>query len=275
MRLLTQCGECELQYDATGWEIGSTFHCHCGALVRVAPPAKHDAAVVRCSSCGAPRVGDELACRFCESEFTLHERDLHSMCPRCLTRLTTKAKFCHHCSTAITPTASSAEVSDLPCPSCDGGPKLVSRRLGQEGATVLECGHCAGIWLGHGAFNVLSQRAENEFQNSGAGIDWRSFPESDYDENWRYRNCPQCAVPMVRRNYGRKSGVMIDSCGDHGIWFDHTELEMVLKWIRAGGLAEAGKSNARSLRRRGTPLGLTRSSSDATFVDELSQILFY
>ena len=44
---------------------------------------------------------------------------------------------------------------------------------------------------------------------------------------------------MHRRNYGRKSGVILDTCRQHGVWFDQGELDSVLEWIRHGGLERA------------------------------------
>jgi hypothetical protein len=44
---------------------------------------------------------------------------------------------------------------------------------------------------------------------------------------------------MVRQNYGKRSGVIVDHCGDHGVWFDADELFGVLKWVRDAGLARS------------------------------------
>jgi Zn-finger nucleic acid-binding protein len=44
---------------------------------------------------------------------------------------------------------------------------------------------------------------------------------------------------MARRNYARRSGVIVDSCHQHGIWFDAGELHALLQWIRRGGLKKA------------------------------------
>jgi Zn-finger nucleic acid-binding protein len=42
---------------------------------------------------------------------------------------------------------------------------------------------------------------------------------------------------MLRRNLGRgRSGVIVDICARHGIWFDADELSQMLVWIRTGGL---------------------------------------
>jgi Zn-finger nucleic acid-binding protein len=60
---------------------------------------------------------------------------------------------------------------------------------------------------------------------------------------------------MNRRNYGRRSGVIVDVCTEHGVWFDFGELSRILAWIRDGGLAHAQQqelANAKEQSRRAT-----------------------
>jgi len=40
---------------------------------------------------------------------------------------------------------------------------------------------------------------------------------------------------MNRVNFERVSGILLDRCRDHGIWFDNSELDAVLRWIKLGG----------------------------------------
>jgi len=40
---------------------------------------------------------------------------------------------------------------------------------------------------------------------------------------------------MIRRNFGRRSGVVMDVCRDHGTWLDGGELAQIIKWSTAGG----------------------------------------
>jgi hypothetical protein len=49
---------------------------------------------------------------------------------------------------------------------------------------------------------------------------------------------------MNRRNYGPGSGVIIDICREHGLWFDPEELPAILAWIRRGGQARAEQDRA-------------------------------
>jgi Zn-finger nucleic acid-binding protein len=44
---------------------------------------------------------------------------------------------------------------------------------------------------------------------------------------------------MNRNNFARSSGVIIDVCKQHGIWFDAEELPRIIEFIRAGGLEHA------------------------------------
>jgi Zn-finger nucleic acid-binding protein len=51
----------------------------------------------------------------------------------------------------------------------------------------------------------------------------------------RYRPCPSCGELMNRNLQGRRSGVVVDRCRDHGLWLDAGELRQLMEWARAGG----------------------------------------
>lgn len=243
MRHLVACPECKRQYDATGMSPGSVLRCTCGAKVTVPPVRSHDASVVRCSWCGAPRTGDRERCPYCGAEFTLREKDLHTICPSCMTRVSDKARFCHHCGTAIVPQEQPGAVTQHGCPVCGPEKKLRSRRLPGTGMPVMECPGCGGLWIGTGAFQAVLERARQSAlpPATEGGI---AAPEKDRSKKSApsqqgpfYRNCIVCGKLMNRTNYGRISGVIIDICSEHGVWFDPEELERLVGWIRQGGLA--------------------------------------
>jgi Zn-finger nucleic acid-binding protein/ribosomal protein L40E len=251
MRVLVACEECKRQYDASGRAEGDRFHCSCGAVVRVPAARAETAAVVRCSECGAPRQGQASACGYCGSEFTLAERDMHTLCPGCTARISDQAHFCHRCGTTVLPTGTAGEDTEYPCPVCkaEGESRLVSRQLGgQQGLVVLECGRCAGLWIGSEVFQLLERRAQ---QQSLSADSLTAQPEqatqgvsSVRQQGPLYRNCPVCDGPMARRNYARKSGIIVDMCNQHGLWFDAGELDAVLHWIREGGAAQAARAQS-------------------------------
>lgn len=251
LRILVACDACQRQYDASHRSGGSRFHCSCGELVTVPQAAKaHDAAVVRCSSCGGTREAKEEACGFCGSDFTLHERDLHTVCPSCTARISDLARYCHFCATAIVPQGSAGESTKHGCPKCGSDTLLASRSLGGERLTVLECGRCGGLWLGSGVFELLEQRAQSMAASGEVlGMDHRPHVITETTEGCGpfYRPCPLCGKLMHRRNYSSKSGVIVDTCKQHGIWFDQGELDAILRWIKAGGLAKAQEQTRRKL----------------------------
>ena len=166
---------------------------------------------------------------------------MHTVCPECLTRVSDKARFCHSCGQALTASSVAGEESNLPCPACESKPHLRSRRLGTEDFSVLECQGCAGMWIESRIFEELTRKVEaKQLVDStllapttpvGGTISTR--------EKWSYRHCPSCNGMMQRRNYARRSGVIIDVCREHGIWFDNDELQRILAWIRAGGMQKA------------------------------------
>ena len=240
MRLLIACKTCHLRYDATGRKIGSRFRCQCGEIVTIERPKGHDAAVVHCSSCGAAREARAKSCDYCGADFTIHETDLETICPGCLARVSDRARFCHHCATPLAADVVAGESSKLTCPVCEGR-KLYSRRLPDASATVLECRVCAGMWIGLEAFHDLLNAEERRTERLTTTHQRRT-----HETRQRYRKCPQCEGLMTRRNLGGgKSGVVVDVCGEHGIWFDCDELSHALAWMRAGGLEAVRRDVAR------------------------------
>lgn len=247
MRLLIACPKCGRQYDATGKRPGRRFRCQCGTVVVIKPPKGHDAGVVHCSACGAPREEGSRKCNFCGADFTLHERDLETICPKCLARISNRARFCHHCGTRVAPESVAGEETRLACPVCGEPHHLSGRRVAE--IPVLECGRCAGLWLGNDAFKQVTERAAAHV----AAIDEhftprqaeRADPVLTGRQSLRYRKCPHCDQIMYRRNYARRSGVIIDICREHGIWFDADELPRILAWVQAGGAAKAERDMAK------------------------------
>jgi Zn-finger nucleic acid-binding protein len=259
VKLLLACSNCKRQFDATGFAPKSRFHCSCGETVEVPEFRSHDAAVVRCSSCSAPRNAGASSCRHCGADYTLHERDLHTVCPSCLTRVSDKARFCHHCATPIAPQGKVGQATEQLCPSCGIQYKLTSRKLGEPEVAILECSRCAGIWLGNEAFELVAERSRastlpEDLLKETSAVAQASAPRSSGAT--LYRRCPVCRKHMNRRNYGKRSGVIIDNCKPHGIWFDATELGAILRWIRQGGEGSSSRKDAEESRQKERALGI-------------------
>ncbi len=241
LRHLVACVSCRRQFDASGHQPGSRFHCSCGDIIEVQAPHPHESAVVRCSACGAPRLLGATACQFCSSDFTLREQDLDTICPGCATRISSVARYCHACALPITPQGDAGRPVDNTCPACGSERHLLSRALGGVDLAILECPRCAGMWLSGPTFQLLEERArERQLSWTPERASGNSEPHDLASASEPlYRPCPECKKLMNRRNYGRRSGVIVDICSEHGVWFDMDELARVLGWIRDGGLAHA------------------------------------
>ena len=49
---------------------------------------------------------------------------------------------------------------------------------------------------------------------------------------------------MARRNFRKRSGVIVDQCRDHGTWLDGHELERIAGFVFSGRAAEADRIEA-------------------------------
>jgi Zn-finger nucleic acid-binding protein len=252
MRLLVKCPNCSQKYDATKRKIGSRFRCRCGKVVQIVEPQAHEAAVIHCSACGASREAGERACKYCGSDFTIHELDLNTVCPGCLARVSDKARFCHHCATPLSVESVAGEEQPFLCPACEDR-QLVSRRLESIATSALECQVCAGLWIGLESFHDLLNLESHG--SRGESVSHRRPASSAYSAESgttkRYRPCPLCRQLMMPRHIAKgRSGIILDICGEHGLWFDCDELSHLIAWMRNGGL-EAVKDDVGRL--KGSP----------------------
>jgi Zn-finger nucleic acid-binding protein len=267
MHVLVKCPSCNRQSDAGDLEVGRRFHCACGEVLEVPRVKAMDAAVVRCSSCGGPRQSGAEKCTFCGADFTVHERDLHTICPSCMARIMDSARFCHNCGTRIAVQGKSGATTEHPCPVCGDSRRLDSRTLGEPPIGILECRVCAGLWIGSEVFEQVAERMKGEAAGLAAGLPAapaRAAQQGAVRQSGAlYRRCPRCDKMMARRNYARRSGVIVDSCPEHGIWFDAGELHALLQWVRRGGLKKAEElerreQEARARQARRAPSRLDR-----------------
>jgi len=250
MRILVACPSCHRQWDVTGKPTGARLRCACGASLVVPQPVGHEAAVVRCSACGAPCLAGATSCQFCGARFTLRDQDLDTLCPSCLTAISHDERFCHHCGTRIEPRPYAEAPSPLVCPACGGGAALSERRVSDPAVVLLECQRCGGLWVSAEVFEALVKRSRGAAAPLAGPLAPAGPAQNPAQNHWHeqqgalYRPCPVCGRLMNRRNYGQHSGVIIDACAEHGAWFDRDELAEILEWIRTGGENRAASLDA-------------------------------
>jgi Zn-finger nucleic acid-binding protein len=192
------------------------------AFEDLVPRAPAEAETLICPSCGAPVGWQARSCAHCQAELATVR------CPACFALERTGGKHCSHCSTILGLEGLEGPFG-APCPRCSES-ALVGVRVGEH--RVGECMRCTGLFVEHAILEHITRRsAEN------AGLRLRPIaPLPTAPERARYLDCPRCQTQMARRGFADRSGVILDYCADHGVWFDRDELARVLEFIDAGGL---------------------------------------
>ena len=203
-----------------------------------------------CTNCGAPLPAKSNICPYCK---TVADVDL-----RTLRRRTTKR----------------GESTRL-CPRCQKNLKSITINLSQP-VEIDRCEECMGIFFDPGELEDLVDVSVNKVGE----VDYQQLARFMREEHKadtqvvKYIKCPVCAQLMHRKNYGGGSGIIIDTCGEHGIWLDGGELEQILKWTHAGGAAHAEQkaiererieeANRKARQRSHTPYQDTYGSAEFT-----------
>lgn len=183
------------------------------------------AETLNCPMCGASVATDSSQCRYCEARLAT------VACPSCFAMMFLGSKHCARCGAAAEEPKVVAS-TDKKCPRCKG--ELRIKLLGDQ--TLLECPDCLGLWLDVQTFEKIC--ADWERQAAVLGDASLAAPHS-FPSKVSYVPCPECKDLMNRANFARCSGVIVDLCKRHGIWFDCDELSRIIEFIKAGGLDEA------------------------------------
>lgn len=195
-----------------------------------------EARVIRCSGCGASAPMDAPQCPYCHAQLAT------VACPSCFALAPLAASHCPCCGSALAPRQSPTP-DGASCPAC--AKPMTAARVGD--LEVRECRACGGLWLDRAVFEQLGTSRERQGALLGA-LPAPDKPQGAKLEPVQYRPCPACQQRMNRVNYARRSGVVLDVCKEHGIWFDKDELRRVLAFIAEGGLDRARKLEIEELK---------------------------
>ena len=231
---LVACPNCHAQYDVSRL-VSETVACRCGTTFPAHPPAPRDSAVRRCASCGALLRGNEATCSYCQAVIVRQPEPTGPVCPECYARNPEGARHCTACGLAFVPQPMRTRAVTLTCPVCAGS-VMASRNVG--GLWLDECPQCLGLWTPGDVMDRLVDKVEEKRRTSSGPLS-STIPrgrQSAWQEEVVYRHCPECQGAMQRKNFGMRSGVVVDWCGSHGTWLDAHEMEDIAAFVLAGGL---------------------------------------
>jgi Zn-finger nucleic acid-binding protein len=123
------------------------------------------------------------------------------------------------------------------CPRCKA--ELSRQALGPT--QIERCASCHGVWIAAAEFNQLLRDLDRL-----EAVRARELAHHEPEQAVSYVACPRCSEIMERRNFGRSSGIMVDTCKKHGIWLDRGELRRVAEHLteRANSAVAAGPEGA-------------------------------
>ena len=107
----------------------------------------------------------------------------------------------------------------LGCPQC-----AIPLAPVQADVALFSCAQCGGAWIdAQESIGVLQGK------NDPSDVQRRSKPPAPRSGPERSRPCARCSQAMLPYPFG---DVMLDTCPTHGTWFDHDEIERVVKAAR-------------------------------------------
>ena len=98
-----------------------------------------------------------------------------------------------------------------------------------------ECPGCAGIWAD--VATLAKIRTERTEQVAVLQMHPHLQGSVEPEQETRYLPCPACGKLMNRVNFARRSNIIVDICKQHGTWFDKDELQRIIEFLQANGVA--------------------------------------
>lgn len=136
------------------------------------------------------------------------------------------------------------------CPRC----QVPLQAATEGGITIDRCPDCGGAWY---------DRTELERRVTSGG-EAEAVPAFQ-EERVQYLRCPRCLTLMTRRAYQPGAGVILDYCGQHGVWVDRGELERVQAYVESGGPERRAEKDAEDARLRASIERFGRDTSAGAF----------
>lgn len=185
---------------------------------------------LQCPNCGANVALDRVRCDYCRSVLTV------TSCPSCFGAIFKGMRHCPNCGAAVERVEVDPDKKRL-CPRCDT--PLVPADIAS--VRIHECHDCGGLWIDAASFDRICEDREKQEKAIvyPTAIKAVTMKTPAQKANRFYVPCPECGELMNQKNFAGCSGIVIDLCKPHGIWFDRQELQQIINFIKDGGLQKA------------------------------------
>ncbi len=185
-----------------------------------------------CPSCGAPVRREAARCDYCNAalDFSLKGKTVN--CPNCFAATPADGRVCVRCSRPVRGMVRDEKImDDRICPRCNV--PMRAKEIGEF--HIIGCDKCAGVFVPHDVFDMMQEKRESVVFSASTPQRGQAPVES----NASYVRCPVCKKVINRVNFAKISGVIVDVCREHGIWFDGGEIEKIMDFVAHGGLQRA------------------------------------
>lgn len=179
---------------------------------------------LNCPNCGAGVESDHTQCEFCRTRLKT------VACTNCLGLMFFGNKFCSRCGAEATVAKSSRTKELGKCPRC----QIELLKLDIAANELRQCDRCDGMWSNVATFETIC--TDREKQSAVLFFVGKKPPIQEGRPKISYVPCPDCGQLMNRSNFAHSSGVIIDVCKQHGVWFDADELPKIIDFIQRGGM---------------------------------------
>lgn len=103
-----------------------------------------------------------------------------------------------------------------------------------EDEDALACPSRHGVWFDQGGLERVVDDEDDDQPTSAEDAAWSaSDPEPDAIVTERFRTCPVCANTLRKDVFQYGSGIVVDTCDEHGTWVDAGEVEQIEAWAEA------------------------------------------
>jgi Zn-finger nucleic acid-binding protein len=182
------------------------------------------AKALNCPNCGSGVSIESQECDFCKTRLKTVG------CPSCFELMFVGGKFCQSCGAIAAPIMVDVEAAGGECPRCRKS--LEKLKIGLTGLSG--CTKCDGLWMDAETFENVC--VDSERQSAVLGFLGERSQRLQQLTKVNYVPCPDCGQLMNRNNFAKASGVIVDICKKHGVWFDTDELPSIIEFIKKGGM---------------------------------------